>query len=290
MMRSKTSQIRSSFVFVKHCVCVTFLSKKAAVIAFVELLVLWDVLSPVADFSFDIGYRVNPGLFVFVVGDPLCQLFFMVGIVFLVSNVPFLTTGDLFVLLRLDRATWAAGQIVSLFAISILYSLGLFALFVIVLLPCLTFSTFGWGTVVNTLAQTNAAHELGLSFEVAEMVMSQLDPVQALFCCVFFQAISGMILGCTVLVANELTHSHGGAAAAAFIVLLDLLTTNLLPARFFLFSPVSHSRLQILDFLGTSFFYPTPYMAVAYDIVLLIVLSGLSAILLINLDIEQNVR
>lgn len=254
-----------------------FLSKRAALVFLVEAVVFWDVLGPVASFAVELGYRVGPWLLVFMTADPICQLFFVTGLIFLLADAPFVAEGEASVVVRASRACWAAARIAAIALIVILYYLALLGMSWLFALPWMTFAVEGWGVTLTTLAETDAVETMGLPLAFAIGLVGSMEPLSALALVLGFEVLGGMALGLIILAVNSFTGSHFGVGVAAFVALFDLLTINTLPYAALRFSPVSHGRLTVFDFSGASPYFPTPLEALGVDVAL-VCLFGLLAL------------
>lgn len=259
-------RFRLAWMVAYGCLNRVLLSRRMILVLLVESMVLWSSLSPIGNLVPEMGYRVGPWLFVFVSGDPVCQAFFVFGLLFLLAEAPFVSPGEAMIATRAGRIWWAVGRVVAIPFIACAYYGSLLLLSWLLLAPWMTFAIDGWGVVIMTMAETDAAEIAGVSVVFDSGVVGALSPLAALALAFGFEVLGGTLLGLLVAAVNALTGARNGLVPAAFIVLFDLLALNTLPYTAFRFSPVSHARIQLLDFVGTSAHFPTPTDALVFDL------------------------
>ena len=281
-----------------HVVCLltrsvagrVLLSKRMLLVMLVEIMPLWDLLSPIGDLVVDLGYRVGPWLFTFIAGDPVCQAFFVFGLVFLLADAPFVSIDEAMVVVRTGRIRWVASRLVAIIVIVIGYYGCLLVLSWLCVAPWMTFTLDGWGTVIITRAETDAAQVAGMSLSFDAGVVNSLSPLSALGHTFGFEVLGGTLLGLVISAVNACTGTRIGLAPAAFIVLFDLLALNTLPYVTFNFSPISHARIQLLDFAGTSTYLPAVQNAFLFDLFAIVVVGAIAAQAMRRMDIQPQAR
>lgn len=241
------------------------------------IILIWNDLTVIGDLTGMTGIYTNPLIFPFFSSDPLKQLVLLSGVVFLFSDAPFINSNQLYVIARSKRRPWALGQVLYILLASALYFLILMGVSVLVLLPYASFETNGWGKIVNTLAQTNAGVQLRLQFAVSGKIVSNYTPLEAFGLSFLLCWGVGCFLGLVMFVINLKWNKRVGLVIDALILFLDLLTLNILPLKYFHFSPVSLSRLSVFDPSGASE-YPTIGYGVAFFGVSVVVLSVLAVV------------
>ncbi|MEE0706410.1 MAG: hypothetical protein UCH28_08530 [Adlercreutzia sp.] len=249
----------------------------------IEILFIWLAFTPLYSYVSLIGYRVNPCVLPLLASDPLYQLVFLFGLVLVFADAPFLTENQLFVLMRGGRLAWGLGKILYLVVVSVLYWLLLVAASLILLAPCASLLTDGWGAALSTLAETDAASQIGLSFGVNSYLLNTYQPFEALTLMFAMESLAGAILGLLIMAVNLATRNKGGLAAAILVVLLDLLIVNALPYRTYSWSIASHGRLVVFSEVDP--FYPTLGYAAGFDGVCAAVLAVAVLVLVWKTDL-----
>ncbi len=213
---------------------------------------IWNDLSVIGDFSGMMKIKTNPLIFPFLSSDPVKQLILLSGVVFLFSDAPFINKCQPYVIIRSKRSSWVLGQILYIIMASAIYYLILMCASILILLPNTTFATDGWGKIINTLAQTNAGAQIHLQFGVSEKITAFYSPFTAFGLSFLLNCSIASFLGLLMFVINLKFNRMIGLIVGATVLFFDLLTINMLPYKFYHFSPVTLSRLAILDPIGVS--------------------------------------
>ena len=272
------------------CLSRVLLSRRTILVLLVESMVLWSSLSPIGNLVPEMGYRVGPWLFVFVSGDPVCQAFFVFGLLFLLAEAPFVSPGEAMIATRVGRIWWAAGRVMVIPLIATVYYGSLLLLSWLLVAPWMTFAVDGWGVVILTKAESDAAEIAGINIVFDSGIVGVLSPLVAFALTFGFEVLGGTLLGLLVAAVNALTGTRTGLVPAAFVVLFDLLALNTLPYTAFRFSPVSHARIQLLDFAGISAYFPTPTDAFIFDLAVTIAFGILAFWSMQRMEIRSQDR
>lgn len=208
---------------------------------------IWDGFSPLILFSRSVEVRTHLLLFPFFAGDPVKQLLLMAGVIFLFADAPFMNNNQPYVMIRSGRYAWALGQVFYILLASALYFAVFMGISMLILLPRGTFNLEGWGKIVQTLAQTDAIDQIGLSFGIPMRIVNLYTPIQAFFLCFILEWLAASFLGLVMFVVNMVWDKSIGAFVAIMITLFDLLIVNMFPLSMNYFSPVSLARLSVLD-------------------------------------------
>lgn len=234
------------------------------------LAFIWNDLSVVGKLTDMVGIRINPLVFPFFSSDPVKQLILFASIVFLYSDAPFIDKNQPYVILRSKRIVWALGQVIHIIMFSAVYFSILMVASVLIVLPNATFTTNGWGKVINTLAQTNAGSQIDLQFGVSEKIISLYSPFESFALCFLLNLGMSSFLGLLIFAINLKFGKMIGSVIGGVILFFDLLVLNALPSLCFYFSPLSLSRLSTLDPKGISTYPSVTYAFVFYTIGILI--------------------
>lgn len=238
------------------------------------ILFLRTDITVIGNFAKEMDVAVNPLVFPFYSSDVVKQLILLSGIIFLFSDAPFIKNSQPYVIIRSKRLSWVSGQIIYIMIASAIYFLIIMGASVITLLPNASFQTDGWGKIINTLAQTNAGALIHLQFAVSEKITTYYSPVTAFFLSFLLNWSVACFIGMLMFLVSLKLHRTLGLLAGAMVLFWDLLVINMLPFRFYYASPVTLSRLSILDPTGTSIFPNVAYSFIFFGsgIVLLAIL------------------
>ncbi|WP_033165322.1 hypothetical protein [Clostridium sp. KNHs205] len=240
---------------------------------------VWNDFEVIGDLTGITGIKTNPLIFPFFSSDPVKQLILLAGIVFLFSDAPFINKNQPYIIIRSKRIPWVLGQILYIIMASAIYFLFLMLVSILVLLPHGTFATDGWGKIINTLAQTDVGAQLKLQFGITKEITTFYSPWEAFGFSFLLDWGVACFLGLLLFVINLNFNRMLGLVAGGVILFFDLLVTNALPPTFYHFSPVSLSRLSVLDPMGVSLFPNLTYPFVFFSVSIVI----LSALLVVSI-------
>lgn len=242
------------------------------------VMFIWNDLSVVSSFASRMDMNTNPVYFPFYSSDIIKQLILLAGIIFLFSNVPFINKNQPYVIIRSKRLFWVLGQILYIIMASGIYYITLIGASIIVLLPNITFATDGWGKIINTLAQTNTGELIKLQFGISEKIVTSYSPFQALGLSFLLNWGMASFMGLLMFAFSLKFNRKIGLFAGSMLLFFDLLVINGLPYKFYCLSPVTFSRLAMLDPTGVSMLpkLTYPFIFFGIGIILLSVISVVS--------------
>lgn len=235
---------------------------------------VWNDFEVIGDLTVRTGIKTNPLIFPFFSSDPVKQLILLAGIVFLFSDAPFINKNQPYIIIRSKRIPWVLGQILYIIMASAVYFLFLMLVSIVVLLPYMTFATKEWGKIIQTMAQTDAGIQINLQFGITKEIITFYSPLEAFGLSFLLNWGVACFLGLLLFVINLKLNRMFGLIAGGVILFFDLLVTNMLSPAFYHFSPVSLSRLSVLDPMGVSIF-PNRIYSLAFFSMSIVVLSAL---------------
>jgi hypothetical protein len=246
---------------------------------------VWNDFEVISDLTGRTGIKTNPLLFPFYSGDPVKKLILLAGVIFLFSDAPFINKNQPYIIIRSKRVTWVLGQILYIVMAGAVYFLFLMSVSILALLPDATFATDGWGKIVHTLAQTNAGAQIHLQFGITKEITTFYSPFEAFALSFLLNWGAACFLGLLLFAINLKFNRMIGLVAGGVILFSDLLITNMLPPGFYHLSPVSLSRLSVLDPMGVSLFPNLAYPFVFFS-VSIVALSALLVVSIKKIPIE----
>ena len=221
--------ISKTFTIAVYSVRQRIVNPRVICLFVLHMVFIWSNLSVIGTFTDMVGVRVNPLLYPFFSSDPVKQLIVFAGIVFLYSDAPFIDKIQPYVVIRCKRNVWVLGQILHVIMFSAFYFLILMGVSVFIVLPNASFATDGWGKVANTLAQTNAASQINLQFDISDKIISLYSPFEAFVICFLLNWGMASFLGLLIFAINLNFGKMIGIAISGAVLLLDLLVINSLP-------------------------------------------------------------
>jgi hypothetical protein len=241
------------------------------ILAILLSIFLWNYIGPVLTFSKTMGYRVAPWIFPFISDFTYTHMMMMFGIVFLFCDAPFMNEGQPYLLIRCGRTQWAIGQILYIIIGTAIYFLFIVFVNTLMISPNMFLSN-EWGKILGTLAQSNAGQAFNIQFPISYTIQSLYTPIQAFGLSFMLQWCAGTILGLIMFIINIYGKRSMGAIVASVIVLFDIAIEYEFKSYAYHFSPVSMSRLTILDPSGLSQ-RPTILYAYVFFAVAIVLLS-----------------
>lgn len=200
-------------------------------------------LSSVLLFSKAVNISVTPYAFPFLVNDYVCQFVIIAGAVVLFCNAPFEDEGYQYMLPRTGRVSWAVGQVIYIFKISLLYIFDLVAATVIPFIGHMQLGT-DWGKIWGTLGKTDAGSRFGLNFSVSKYILSHYSPMNAVVVSILLEWACIVWIGLLIYFGNKITNKSMGVIAGAFMTLLDVCVANDWVDWAYGFSPVSLAQVE----------------------------------------------
>lgn len=210
-------------------------------------------LSPLADFSEAVGIGVTPWVFPHLF-SPTMLFLYGVLTVLLFSDAPFFDEQTYYAIVRSGRSAWALGQLFYIAAMSLIYTLFMWACSIIVLLPNVELSA-DWGKILKTLAiEPGIAGKYGskVAVSVDITILNRFSAVEAMGISLGLMWLSSTFLGTLLFACNTLAGRFFGLMVAGTLVgaayFQMFLGGMALGSLISFFSPVSWVSLKYLSF------------------------------------------
>lgn len=194
--------------------------KYPAVFAFLALY-LWFQLHGYVNFCQDMGYPVRPWLFPLLPGTTVAFMPMYLAFVLLISDAPFLNRQQQFVLQRVGKRTWAAGQLLYLFLTCVIYTAALWLLSWVFLLPVLEWKD-GWGPLLTTVA-TESLHDGYRMMALDYGCMQNVTPIAATAWVASVMVGISFLMGEIMILCNLWLKKGVGAVVVSGFTLLPLI-------------------------------------------------------------------
>ncbi len=212
--------------------------------------------------------KISPWLFPFLYTDRYIRILFMLPLLFLYCDAPFIDKNQIYILMRCRRKSWGIGQIIYIFMTSAIYFSFVSAMTVVLNIRNIDYMD-DWGKVLGTLAFSSVPLVKGTAVTISTYILTYFTPAQAMFFTWLLSVLCGGILGLIIYACNVLSKTKGtGIAVAGFLIILSAATAGNEKAQWV--SPVSWTTLNKLD-VGKLTHYPTiTYVLTAYTIMIII--------------------
>lgn len=252
--------------------CTIFNCKIYVALIFVSIL-FQQLVGPIKDFSKLVGIKVNGWVFPFLTEYSFVQVAVVLAVAFIFCDIPFDDEASEWMLLRAGRQNWIFGKVLYIILMSGIMTFLFFLVSIILLIPQLQLRT-GWGKVLGTLAQTDAANVMGLNIiKLDYNLQISYEPLQASIYSMLMAWLVLSMAGMLILVCNLLFKKGIGQIVGigfAFLAFLAPNFSNMYQAYYF--SPASWLNISLFTAGEYSEFPSLSYMIsfiLISDIVLL---------------------
>lgn len=228
----------------------TFTSPKIYIIIALSFMYVQFMVNPVRVFAENVQIGVAPYIFPFLLTSNYSVKIFLLLVILMFCDAPFMDSAQLYILVRAGRRRWCAGQILYIMALSGLYTLLLVLFTVAALIPELSLET-GWGKVINTFAQTGIAPAHGIPVPFDYAIILKYGSVTAMvlegaLCWLLF-----FLFGNLIFTINMQISKFAGTTIAVALVFFQMISEEISPVLTY-FSPASWASLSFLDLNNTN--------------------------------------
>jgi hypothetical protein len=168
-----------------------------------------------------VGVDAAPYLFPFLFSDMYMAFFILAGSIILFAEAPFWSTDQSEVLIRTGRLPWLAGQIIYMVMASVIYMAGVLVISIAALLPYVQMSK-GWGSIWNTIAQTDAAIMFDMNMSVPYYIISRYEPLQVVGIQYILGVAVSVFIGLVLFLLDMHFGKKAGIAAASLLALFTI--------------------------------------------------------------------
>lgn len=212
--------------------------------------------------------KISPWLFPFLYTDRYIRILFMLPLLFIYCDAPFIDKNQIYILMRCRRKSWGIGQIIYIFMTSAIYFSFVAAMTIVLNIRNIDYMN-DWGKVLGTLAFSSIPLVKGTAVTISTYILTYFTPVQAMFFTWLLSVLCGGVLGLIIYVCNILSKTKGtGIVATGFLIILSAAVSGNERAQWF--SPVSWSTLNKLDVAKLTHYPTITYVLAAYTIMILI--------------------
>lgn len=182
------------------------------------------------------------------------KLIFMLGVVMMFCNAPFVDSNQLFVYMRSGRCKWLCGQILYIVFASAVY-------FLFLLIVSLLFTSFTgdlsleWGKTLASLSSNPNLQIIADApfVDVSAKIITFFTPIQATWFTFLLSWLGGIFLGLLIFLCNLIGNNKLiGILVASFVVVICSIIENEGWEKLIYFSPISWTTLDNVDVGGLS--------------------------------------
>ena len=167
---------------------------------------------------------MNPWIFPFLFAFRYMRIVFMIPVVFIFCDAPFVDTNQTYVMLRTKRNIWSMGQILYIIVSSFLYTLFHLLLTIIFNIQYMQWGTT-WGDVLGNARTSGIMVNLNIRYTtvgISASIIRYFTPAQAMFFSFILMWLSFIFIGMLIYAINILTKSKGiSIIVTGFLILLN---------------------------------------------------------------------
>lgn len=242
------------------------------------------------DYASDLGTRISPWVLPFMPCMGASFLPIMLGYVLLISDAPFRTRQQRFVIQRSGKRAWMVGQLLYILAVSLIFALMMWLFSWIWLLPKLEWGG-DWGATLRTAAMNGVPGIYGVYMEFPYTIIKSTDPMIATLWC--FAAMSAVcfLLGVMMAACNLWLRKGWGAvlmaALSAISLILDYSARNPGPIRYILWvSPLNWMDYSLMG--HTEQYLPSHAYAILCPALLGLAISAILVLTIGKCNVETD--
>ncbi len=245
-------------------------------------------ISPLYSFCSHYAIGFSPGLFSFLMSDAHVVLIVSLGALLFFCDAPFIDLEHPYIILRSGKRKWAAGQIAYIAISSAAFTMYLFLLTLLLLLPYLEFGT-EWGKAIGTLALTNAGMDFNVTIPFGQYIYFGYSPATAIPLSLFLCFSVVFFLGVLMFYLNLRINRMTGNITGAILILWQLVIPKT-GIRLIRYSPISWMKLEQIDRNGTTVYPNLAYVLVAiYGMVILLTVLSILCMRKKDIDVLKSV-
>lgn len=232
-----------------------------------------DDIRDIADY---LNAKVSVWIFPFMYSQYYTKLIFIMPVILLFCNAPFIDDNQVYVYVRAGKRKWIAGQLLYIIIASALYYLYLIIISVLSLSLHGTFDA-DWGNVLYTIAESGIASHRGRYFvNVSSMILDYFTPMQAIWFTFLVSWSHAVLIGFIIFACNYLTKlKYLGLSISSIIIIFSMFLEHHGYPGLMNFSPSSWVTLDRIDIGGRttnpSFLYCMLFYWISIFIITLII-------------------
>lgn len=168
---------------------------------------VFDVVFRFNQIGLEWGVKNTPWFLPFFLVNSYFGLYTLLGFVLLFCDAPFIDRHQPYVIIRIGKLKWVAGQILYIVLASFVFLAAIQIFMIVVLFPTLTFSK-EWGSILYTFSITN----MGVTqfLDISRGIIMEYSPLEATILSFGLAWLEGIAIGCLMFLVNfRFKHSLG---------------------------------------------------------------------------------
>ena len=209
---------------------------------------VWEQTHNLASLSQLMNIKSTLWYYPFLYSQYHMKLIFILPVLLIFCNAPFIDNNALFIIVRSKRKTWIGGQLLYIISASLVYNAFIFLCTLITSLPYSELS-LEWGKILYTIADSSIAANAGYPFiDTSRFVLTWFSPLQAVWFTFLLSWLMCTMIGMLIYVLNSISNSkYIGVAVSSFLILFSCYIEVWGTRKMLWFSPVSWCTLDKLD-------------------------------------------
>lgn len=191
---------------------------------------LYNTLKYINIFSDKMGQKVTPFALPFVLDNPYFLIIFGFCCIYLFSDVPFLTTSQMYLMWRTGKKSWIVNRYLYIFKKSIVLCLST-TLLSIVLLGKHLLLDIDWGMFWKTMSISDYPATMDLNWPVPYNIIAEYYPLESLLICVGMMILICFMMGIIMFTVSLYWGKNIGIFVASVLNVMTLVYMNMRSSR-----------------------------------------------------------
>ncbi|HIS02974.1 MAG TPA: hypothetical protein IAA75_03585 [Candidatus Pullichristensenella avicola] len=242
-------------------------------------------IMPIRNYLRDSGDLVSwPGLLTYLLDYAPLTLLMGLAVIALLSRLPMTDEAQVYIMVRSGRRSWALAQVGMIFVVVVAYMLLVALSALLWISPHVDWSG-GWSDGIYAFVEGGAYETYDSLLSYDPWVMRAYSPWSAALIGLSLHALAYGFVALLAYVGNVLVGRRGGVLLGVLPLAADALMTDFYGGFYNHFSPVTLSRVTMLDY-GDGAGQPPVW----YAFVVLAALCALFAYLSVRLSMKKEIR
>jgi len=196
--------------------------KYTVVIVYLSLY-SFDRFRGLADYTRDLGHFITPWTLPFWPCMSASFLPLILGFVLMVADAPFRTQQQILIMQRIGKRKWLAGQLVYLLAVSLGFTVLMWILSWLWLLPRLAWEN-EWGATLITITMSGIPGNYGVFMRFPYALIKSTSPITVTLWCMASMAAICYLIGVIMTACNLWLRKGWGAIIISALTAIALIT------------------------------------------------------------------
>lgn len=142
----------------------------------------------------DVGENVTVWIVPHIFDNVYFSAFYGIIICYLLSEIPYFNSNELFYIVRMGRGRWFLSKAVSILITMFIFTVTSFAICIFAFFPKNSFAV-EWGKVIKTMAYSTNLYSYNLLCQASGVIITKYEPVMAMIMCFFMVWMVSTMIG-----------------------------------------------------------------------------------------------